>query len=482
MYFVSYSRRDSELVLRLVKDLRRAGADLWLDQLDITGGQRWDEAIEEALRACAGMVAVLSPNALDSDNFKDEVAFGLDERKTIVPVVAQDCEVPYRLRRLQQVDFSESYDSGFDDLLRALDLEAPRVEATPADRVASHLPTDPTPRDPVVEPSGALPPRDEVRKKEETVAVPENSVFPARWAVSEGAGRQAEPRGEVPEPSATWRKGAVVLVVLALPVWLVWRYATESDHRSSLEDGLVLLDSRCVPTEWADERGIEWISVCAGTFTMGAPADEPGTDADERPQRRVTLPAFSMMKYEVTQEQYKELDPDHQSKWRYEGRETAQWPVTDVDWQQSNSFCQSAGGRLPTEAEWEYVARAGTTTPWSFGAEESLLKDYAVYGSGWDRDFKFKGTPASVGTKKPNPWGFYDLHGNVEEWVQDWYGPYPATAEDAPTGPEKGRARVLRGGSFALLPGDLRSAYRDKDGPGLAGWGVGFRCARPDMF
>ena len=470
MYFVSYSRKDSEFVLRLVTDLRRAGADLWLDQLDITGGQLWDDEIEAALESCAGVLAVLSPEALGSRNFKDEISFALEEDKAIVPVVYRSCKVPFRLRRLQRVDFSETYESGFDDLLRALGLEAPE----PSDPG----PINPLESDPVVagedtEPSPAW---------DETLSIPTSDI-PAPVAARE------DPAVSESKPEPYGSKIAAGLLVAVLLAWGVWQFGGSStpekpepvsdpvelvgsDAKGEDPNALVLKDPSCKPTEWTDERGIEWISVCAGTFTMGAPADEPGTNDRERPQRRVTLPAFSMMKYEVTHKQYKELDPDHKSKWDGKGHKTAQWPVTNVTWQQSVSFCQSIDGRLPTEAEWEYAARAGTTTPWSFGSDEGLLKDYAVFGLG------LSGEPENVGSKKPNPWGFHDIHGNVLEWVQDWYGSYPGTAEASPVRPDGGKYRILRGGSYWNVSQLLRSACRVSVWPVGGTESGGFRCAR----
>jgi hypothetical protein len=130
-FFCSYSREDSEFVLKLAKELRKAGASLWLDRLDILGGQRWDEAVQAALESCPGMLAVLSPSAVASPNFMDEVSFALEERKQIIPVLYRECAIPFRLRRVQYVDFATSYESGFADLLRALLLEPPGEKSAP---------------------------------------------------------------------------------------------------------------------------------------------------------------------------------------------------------------------------------------------------------------------------------------------------------------------------------------------------------------
>ena len=118
--FFSYSREDSAFVLRLAGDLKRAGASVWLDQLDIVPGQRWDNAIEEALAACPRMMVVLSPAAIHSTNVMDEVSFALEEGKTVIPIMHVHCAIPFRLRRVQYIDFRSDYNHGVSELLRVL--------------------------------------------------------------------------------------------------------------------------------------------------------------------------------------------------------------------------------------------------------------------------------------------------------------------------------------------------------------------------
>lgn len=124
-YFFSYAREDSDFVLKLATELRTAGANLWLDQLDIMGGQRWDRSIEEALRTCEGMIVVLSPDSVASDNVMDEVSYALEQRKLVVPVVYRDCSIPFRLRRVQYIDFTHGFENGCVQLLRALGIQRP---------------------------------------------------------------------------------------------------------------------------------------------------------------------------------------------------------------------------------------------------------------------------------------------------------------------------------------------------------------------
>jgi hypothetical protein len=127
--FFSYSRADSSFVVQLAADLKAAGANVWLDQLDITPGQRWDSAIEDALKICPRLIVILSPTSVNSTNVMDEVSFALEEQKTVIPVIYTDCAIPFRLRRLQHVDFKHDYGHGLKELLNVL---APRQKPEPS--------------------------------------------------------------------------------------------------------------------------------------------------------------------------------------------------------------------------------------------------------------------------------------------------------------------------------------------------------------
>ncbi len=130
--FVSYSRADTDFVLRLCQDLRAAGASIWLDKLDIHPGEEWDESIERGLSECGRMLVVLSPKSVASENVLDEIGSALSRKKTIIPVLYQDCEIPYRLNRIQYVDFRSAYDESLKSLLLALGDAKESPEAVPA--------------------------------------------------------------------------------------------------------------------------------------------------------------------------------------------------------------------------------------------------------------------------------------------------------------------------------------------------------------
>jgi len=121
--FFSYSRDDSEFVLKLAKDLRDAGINIWLDQLDIPVGKRWDTEIEIALKSSQSQLVILSPSAVASHNCMDEVSYALEEDKRVIPILLEECQIPFRLKRVQRIDFTGDYESAFNKLLKAFDLE-----------------------------------------------------------------------------------------------------------------------------------------------------------------------------------------------------------------------------------------------------------------------------------------------------------------------------------------------------------------------
>ena len=240
--------------------------------------------------------------------------------------------------------------------------------------------------------------------------------------------------------------------------------------------------------------GFVWIQ--GGTFIMGSPADEPDPMDRERSQHKVTISGFYMGKYEVTQKEYQEVmgrNPSH-----FKGDNL---PVEKVNWYNAVEYCNmrsqkegltpaytidknqkdpnntagwdklkwtvtwnknANGYRLPTEAEWEYACRAGTKTPFNTG--NNITTDQANYDGNYPYNNNAKGedrektTP--VGSFAPNPWGLYDMHGNVQELCWDWYDDYKDEAQTDPEGAVCGDARVVRGGSWLYGASSTRSGRR----------------------
>ena len=220
---------------------------------------------------------------------------------------------------------------------------------------------------------------------------------------------------------------------------------------------------------------LDLVLIPAGKFVMGSPTTEVGRDFWEL-QHEVTLTKpYYMGKYEVTQEQWEAVMGDNPS-----ATKGAKLPVTNVSWYDCQEFikkvnAKNGGYRLPTEAEWEYACRAGTTTAYSIG--DSLKKIDANYADGAADSTK------TVGSYSPNAFGLYDMHGNVNEWCEDRNAKYPAGAVTDPKGPATGERRIVRGGAFYLDLSRARSSYRTHNTPTLqGGTGYGLRLARTVDF
>ena len=332
----------------------------------------------------------------------------------------------------------------------------------------------------VSETAGEVPKESRPRAREEQIATR------GREESRPGGERRSQRRrwlprwlGRVPVPEwAVYGLGGLVLVfAVALP-WLArsqgyLRYQTAEAPPQALHPALIELPE--------------------GTFLMGS-EEYP----NEQPVHQVTVSAFQLCRTEVTQAQYEAVMGENPSICRYGCEEDA--PVQQVSWLDAVRYLNQlsrlagltedelcyvvqgeqvtwrrscVGYRLPTEAEWEYAARAGTRTRYSFGDDEGRLDEHAWYAG------KANKRVHPVARKGQNPWGFHDMHGNVWEWVWDWYSErYSTDTGNDPMGPKTGDRRVLRGGSFGVAAVYLRSAHRNRDPPSHRYGFFGFRCAR----
>jgi formylglycine-generating enzyme required for sulfatase activity len=215
---------------------------------------------------------------------------------------------------------------------------------------------------------------------------------------------------------------------------------------------------------------MEFVLIQPGSFSMGT----ANHDYDEKPVHQVTLTQpFYLGKYEVTQAQWEKVmgaNPSH-----FKG---AKLPVDNVSWDDCQLFLAALRKKvgkkfaLPTEAQWEYACRAGTTTEFSSGHDEALVSDYAWHSGNSNL------TTHPVGEKKPNPWGLYDMHGNVYEWCADWYAEaYPGGDAVDPVGPTSGDRRVIRGGAWLYVLDNHRSSDRGFSPPDYRSDEYGLRCA-----
>jgi formylglycine-generating enzyme required for sulfatase activity len=282
--------------------------------------------------------------------------------------------------------------------------------------------------------------------------------------------------------------GGVGLLAAAVG-FLAWKF-----FQSAADPDQVNLPSQ------TNSVGMMYLKVPAGTFTMGSPNNELGRDGDEEQHAIEITRPFWLGTCEVTRQQFESvmgykpvmiarLDPQAGKDKPKEDREEGSRPVENLTFAEAVEFCRKLSElpkekearrsyRLPTEAEWEYACRAGTTTPYAFG--RSLNESQANTGQ-WSKNIeeplhvRSKQTEP-VGKKPANRWGFHDMHGNAFEWCSDWYDPtyYSRSPRQDPQGPPTGEKRVVRGGSSASPPEACRSANRMGFSPEIR-LGVGFR-------
>ena len=247
---------------------------------------------------------------------------------------------------------------------------------------------------------------------------------------------------------------------------------------------------------------VEMVPISGGTFTMG----DSSRNGNEKPEHQVTLSAFKMGRYPITQEQYQDVTGKNPSYFQGDsykpagGEDQGSRPVENISWLEAIEFCNALskkegktpaytvrdasrpevswdknadGYRLPTEAEWEYACRAGTATQYSFGNDDSNIDAHA-----WYEDNACEYTH-EVGKNKANPWGLYDMLGNVWEWCWDWYDSYQSGHQTNPDGAVSGNFRVVRGDSWRSSSAAARSAYRGNNSSGDRYGDLGFRLVLP---
>lgn len=459
--FISYSRKDQDLVRRLYEVLTRAGREVWVDWEGIPPSAEWMAEIQRAIDAADIFIIVITPNSLASRICEKELEYASGHNKKIIPVVGADVDekdVPDQLRRLnwifcRQVD---DFDAGVQALTAAIETDLDWV------RVHTGLLVRATEWEAKARDRSLMLRGSELREAESWLAKardkkPELTPLQSEYVLV--SRQQAVKRRWIASVGAA----SGLLVLGAVGGFMLWTGTVGL----TTEAGLMALASRLGLTGFAGFPVPEMVEIPAGSFLMGS--KETGWDhSDEGPQRLVTIGAFRIGKYEVTFEQYDAFvqatarRPPDDHGW---GR--GPMPVVDVSWDDAQAYAEwlslmiGERYRLPTEAEWEYAARAGTDSHYWWGDEVGEGRaNCETCGSRWDNE-----QTAPVGSFEANPFGLYDTAGNVHEWVQDCYGRYMDAPDDGSARERPDcRDRLLRGGSWRTFAGGLWSTWRNHIG------------------
>jgi len=476
--FVSYAHKDGHLVYPEIKALHDSGVRIWFDG-GIDPGNEWPEDIAQALLKAKMFLVFVTPSAVESKNVRDEINFAINNDKSFLAVHLQETQLPAGLalrmggiqailkHRMTKENYNKKLLSTFPKAVvgeeKKTEIEivlipgGTRMEAPSKPEIAGTRIERKVVKEPVVE--------ETKEESEEDLRLK----------------RRREKKGN----NITVLTGVIIIGGAAL-LGIILIISTQETEVSSTftpsATGIIDVKSgKMARISVAEDIAAEVIAflekemvlIPAGKFKMGSPASEKGRSDDEK-QHEVTLTnPFYLGKYEVTQEQWESVmgkDPND--------TKGAKLPVTDVSWNDCQEFIKklnaktNGGYRLPTEAEWEYACRAGTTTSYSFG-DEITPKDANYNESQIGRK------PAIVGSYRPNAFGLYDMHGNVWEWCNDWHGYLQDGEATDPMGPSTRKGPALRGGSFANVDSVVRSSARlDYGGPHSGQDNFGFRLAR----
>ncbi len=478
--FVSYSRRNEDFALDLATRLRDAGVANWIDQIDIPGGQPWKATLERALEQARGVIAILSRPAVASKEVQYEIAYALERARFVYPVLIEDCELPANLKPIHYVDFRRK--GALERMIRDLKQTAASVGESIA--------------------------RGELRRRQR------GTSWAMTAAMTDGVGRELASQGCTPvrrggaggpiswlEPGVAPSAGEIAV---GGPVEAVSSGPKPLTPIRYMEAG----GGR---TEWFKDidAGPEMVLVPAGSFMMGAQADDPFGHEALRPCRKVTISrAFAIARCAVTVGEFHAFVQETNRvmngalvkrgvEWLHEAdasylnpgfAQEASHPVTCVSWADAVAYTEwleaktNRSYRLPSEAEWEYAARAGTTAPYWFGRAASVT--VANY---WGLDVEkghgaiaFREGTVPAAAFPPNPWGLFNVHGNVCEHTADGFREnyFGSPLDGMTVGGLEESYRVLRGGSWADTRSAITSASRLQMGHNIRCAHNGFRVVR----
>jgi formylglycine-generating enzyme required for sulfatase activity len=539
--FLCHASQDKPAVRKLHRYLKQRGVQPWLDELDLLPGENWEVEIPKALFSSDVILVCLSKNSVDKEGYvQKEITFALDKALEkpegtifIVPVKLEDCEVPRRLKQYQWVDLFRQ--DGYKRLMLGLQKRAsglgadvspvileetrrpPKVEKKKPEEpiVSAPVPTEKVKEEPKKE--VPAPPQE---KKEPEVKFTQQKPFTKLLDPASLAPKQAPPVGRVSNLTDTvapkkrqaksltygfWGIGLLALLLVGIGLNSLLKNPPAATATNSPTPNLPTFTSvpftppptltkTAVPTPalgvgstMTGDHGETLVYVPAGEFKMGS---ENGED-DEKPVHTVYLDAFWIDQIEVTNKQYQACvdagtcePPSSKNSYThpsyYENPEFDNYPVIYVNWDKANRYCEVwAGGDLPTEAQWEKAARGTGSFTYLWGEGIDCNKS-----NFWGKVDGCVGDTTPVGSYEidKSPYGAYDMAGNIEEWVNDYYqSDYYALLGDSasnPAGPESGVYRVLRGGSWLGSSSFVRATHRFRYDPSYSDGSLGFRCSR----
>lgn len=333
----------------------------------------------------------------------------------------------------------------------------------------------------------------ELAQRQQEAAGRKEPVKPAPITPSTTAPPIKPTPNQPPKPT-TWKRWAGIALFAGAGLWGLNTFTPEGETpvTPNAKTQTVTPSTTSLPRLWTNSIGMKFVRIEKGSFMMGSPNSDKDAEDDEKPQHRVNITKdFYMGQYEVTQAQWEVVMGSNPSSFKGPDR-----PVESVSWEDVQVFIQKLNAkegtntyRLPTEAEWEYAARAGSRSKYSFGDDAAQLCQYGNLADA-STDFSWKAScndgvgkeTSVVGRYRPNTWGLYDVHGNVWEWVQDRYNPdyYKNSPSSDPSNliNNSSTVRVLRGGSWFVKPQPLRSANRSGNYPSGRISDSGFRLSK----
>lgn len=512
--FLSYSRANKDFAVRLARELKAEGFPVWLDQLDIPPGSRWDVEVEKALVDCDIFMVIITQASSASENVLDEIGYAIDTGKRMLPVLLEKTNVPLRLRRFQYVDFTDkNFEEGVQsakDLLRGL-IEQPTLprinppddsqERSSREQAAKARAEEARMREAAA--GREMPEKQSAKSMKaepQPVTVRSGSkligffgvgvlvLLVAGFALSRviGGGNSSEEATEPPVPTTESIQSTTAAPLVPItsdesPTPTAEEPTATPEPTETLPPTELATDTPSGPLqELTDGMGVEMVLVPEGDFTMGS---DRGL-VDEQPLHVVYLDSFYIDKYEVTNKLYGvcveagECDPPWQTYFFAESpnriyfgnSQYDNYPVVYVDWNMARAYCSWRGARLPSEAEWEKAARGEDERTYPWGSDLDCQK--ANYQNCVNRT-----SEVGIFEEGKSPYGVYDMTGNVWEWVADWYSEnyYSISPRNNPVGPITGQSKVLRGGAWPRF--DVSAFHRSNFAPSYNTFDIGFRCA-----